>query len=483
MTEPTSTDEKPKRGVLLRVQNGDVIGFDETGLRMNLADSVIADIKSRLGGELNAHRVDARVLGDINAWDVREIDGWYLFHAHLPGSQNIGQFRRRVQSTGDHAPNIIADPSAALFGLLALGGARRGMSSDTPIHYPYHLLGPGDDMGATGSAGTLSVTENDTLERLNEQTRDTLIGDEIIDRRMKAYRALPVLCVRGETDSSYSFNALLDGVALENFKQTVANFCAAAKTLGVPAKVLAVGLDFTLEAIEDNGSEWLDGMYQLMQVITDLFSDFGLRKPLFVASFEAGTDSLSDHPVLRAQWDLGWNTGGHDFVYSAPTYMFSLGEFGRPTQRACQQIAEMDAYAIEASNSNQDWACPIFLLAEREDDRRVVRCRGQSMGSLVIDHDDPLNAGVACGFLFEGCSNNAKIIDVVRDANDANDLLITCDIAPHGDALTLLYALGHPPSTDGMPANRGSVRDEWQQDSKTGQTLYRWALPAALPVH
>jgi hypothetical protein len=488
MNTTKADGETPKRGVLLRVQNGDVIGFDETGVRINLADSVIADIQTRLDQPGSAHLVDtkvvdASVLGDINAWDVKEVDGWYLFQARLPGAQNDGQFRRLVHAVADNFPCIIAQPSAALYGVLALGGARRGMTCDTPVRFPYHLLSTDDDMGAAGPAGTQQVEENDRLARLTEQTRDSLIGDEIIARRLGAYRALPVLYVRGETDSSSAVAALSTGAAMENFKQSLTNFCAAAQSLAVAPKVLAVSLDFTLEAVEDDARSWHVGMYDLMERITDLFVDHGLRKPLFVAQFEAGTQVFSDSPIIRAQWDLAWNKGGHDFVYAAPSYMFELDAFGRATATAQAQMAEMDAYAIEARNSDQDWACPIFLLAEREEDTSVIRCTAQSMNALVIDAHDPLNAGPSCGFALENCSNGAKITSVTLDPAHPNDLLIACDKPPQGEGLHLTYALGFAASCDGMPANRGALRDLWQHHSTTGDTLHRWALPAALPVH
>ncbi len=483
MTQDTPHTQTPKRGVLLRVQNGDVIGFDETGVRINLADSVIADIEKRLDFSGASKPVDASVLGDINAWDVQAVDGWYVFHADLPGSQNVGHYRRRIEADGDGFPSIIANPTTALFGLLSLGGTRRAMTSDEPVQFPYHVLSTGDDMGSAGPAGTQRVEENDVLECLNEHTRDSLVADEIVGRRQKQYRALPVIYVRNETDSSSSIDQLATGAAMENFRQTTANFCAAAASLGLPPKVYAVGLDFTLEAVGDNGEAWLQGMYKIMQDVTDLFADHGLRKPLFIAPFEAGTHVVSDHPVMRAQWDLSWNKGGHDFFYSAPSYMFALDDFGRATATARQQMAEMDACAIESCNSDLDWSCPTFLLAEREADRRIIRCRAQSLNALVVDEADPLNAGSSCGFTFEGCTNDVVVESVKVAPDDANDLLVTCNIAPEGEDLKLLYACGWEHSNDGMPANRGAIHDEWEYQSKTGATLYRWALPAALPVH
>tara|TARA_R110001592_G_scaffold263372_1_gene528679 strand:+ start:28 stop:345 length:318 start_codon:yes stop_codon:yes gene_type:complete len=105
------------------------------------------------------------------------------------------------------------------------------------------------------------------------------------------------------------------------------------------------------------------------------------------------------------------------------------------------------------------------------------------MGAFIIDTDDPLNAGESYGFRFEGDTQEARIVDVRVDTKDRNDLMITCDKPPNGKDLTLCYAVGHPASNDGMPANRGALRDSFAHVSVTGRTLHRWALPAALPVH
>jgi hypothetical protein len=479
MKKPSDT----QRGILLRARNGDVIGFDATGLRMNLSDSVIADINRRLPEGQASEAVDPSVLGDIDAWDVRRRGDWYIFTARLTGMQGVRQFRRRVEAAGDAVPDIIADPPGTLFALLSLGGARRATTADESLRFPHHVVTAGDDMGAAGSCGIEEMREVATLQTLTEQTRDSLIADEIVSRRMAGHRALPVIFTRCETDSSGSVQALLNGPAMNNLQGAVANLCRAAATLGVPPKVLAVGLDYTLEDVQSSAEAWRDGMYAVMARITDIFADHGLRKPLFSSVYDAGTQEVSDHPVLRAQWELAWNKAGHDHVFSAAGYMFAHDSFGRPTSQARQQMAEMEAFAIEAVNSDLKWHVPVLLLAEREPNARVIRCRGQGMGAFVIDTEDPLKSGSACGFRFESDDAGAKIVKVEVAEDDSNDLLITCDKAPKGRNLTLCYAIGHPPSLSDMPANRGALRDEWCHTSKTGVVLHRWALPAALPVH
>ena len=477
-------DKEPQtHGVLLRAKNGDVIGFDETGLRMNLSDSVIADIHRRLpeGGEVT---LDPAVLGDVDAWNLRQRGDWYIFSANLPGAQGPRQFRRRVQAdAAASAPDIIADTPGAVYGLLALGGPRRAVTASERLSFPYHVVTTGDDLGPAGASGTERNAASGLMQQVTEQTRDSLIADEILRRRQAQHRALPLIYTRSETDSTASVAALSDGMAFNNFGQTVANLCAAGRSLGKSVKVLAVSLDFTLEDVISTGPKWRLGTYILMTRITELFADHGIRKPLFTAVFDAGSCDISDSAVMRAQWELAWNKGGHDHVYTAPGYMFSQDEFGRPTPEARIEMAEMDACAIEAYNSDAPWSCPVLLLAEREADGRVIRCRGQAMGAFIIDTDDPLNAGESYGFRFEGDTQEARIVDVRVDTKDRNDLMITCDKPPNGKDLTLCYAVGHPASNDGMPANRGALRDSFGYVSATGRMLHRWALPAALPVH
>ncbi|MCP3880763.1 MAG: hypothetical protein GY701_20570, partial [Sulfitobacter sp.] len=170
-----------KRGVLLRAKNGDVIGFDETGLRLNLSDSVIADIHRRLPAGGQVLPVDAAVLGDVDAWNLREQGEWYVFDANLPGAQGTRQFRRKITAAPDaSAPDIIADTSGAVFGVLAIGGTRRAVTADETLSFPYHVVTTGDDLGPAGAAGTETLAPTDLMQRLTEQTRDSLIADEIL---------------------------------------------------------------------------------------------------------------------------------------------------------------------------------------------------------------------------------------------------------------------------------------------------------------
>ncbi len=142
-----------KRGVLLRAKNGDVIGFDETGLRLNLSDSVVADIHRRLPAGGQVLPGVAAVLGDVDAWNLREQGEWYVFDANLPGAQGTRQFRRKITAAPDaSAPDIIADTSGAVFCVLPIGGTRRAVTADVTRSFPSPVVPTGVDPGRAGAA-------------------------------------------------------------------------------------------------------------------------------------------------------------------------------------------------------------------------------------------------------------------------------------------------------------------------------------------
>lgn len=454
------------RGVLIRAENGDVIGFDETGLILRLSDSVVDDLRQRLGRTAE----DAlQVLGDIDAWDLRREGAWYRFTARLEDGPR--GYQRRVEG-GD----IIAAAPGPLYALLSLGGARRAGFNNGPPDFPFNVLAPGDHIGAVGLEGTGATEPTDRLQGVAYATRDTLIADTLLRWRHAARQALPLFLCRAETDGSADAGQLAEGPGYANFLTAAENLVAAAQVLGKRAQVLAVGLDFGLEDVVSDAAGMVRGLRALMARVERDLNRRGLRRPIFVATFESGTREIGDHPVIQAHWELAWQHGAHDLVFSAPGYMFDLGRFGRPTEPARIRMAEMDAHAIAARVNRQEWLCPLFLLAEVQGHR--IRVVARALDDLVIDATDPFGAGPGCGFSVSG---GVRVEEVRVAPDDSRALILTCDRAPDPGAV-LHYACGGVPGGDRL-ANRGAVRDGWQAESRAGGLLHRWAYPCALPLH
>ncbi len=492
MSDQKENKKHLSAGTVIRAENGDIIRYDSTGLVMVLSDRVIADIQRRwpetTADEPNVPEwIDAEVLGNVDAWDVRRNGEWYIFNANLEGAQGIRQFRKLVEPDNIESDTcIIADTAGAVRGILSIGGARRATGFKEPINFPWHIVAPADEIGAVGHAGVDTAQITSALQILPEMTRDAALADIFLTQQHQTHQALPLYVTRTETDTSASITALAGGAAYGNLLTAAKSLRAAAKRLDKRAVLLAIGLEFTLEDIESDAQTYRNGVLDLLANLTRDMAALGYRRPPFLSVFDCGTQTINDHPVLRAQWDLAWQGNEYGLCYTAPGYMFRQDRYGRPDMNAVWQMAEMDACALEVLvDDDAEWLCPIFLLAEREPDRKVIRVKARTMGKLVIDTDDPFGSGKTLGFSLAGATNAAEIINATLAEDDPEDILLTCNIAPEGDDITLLYAFGNSPKRGKMdyPAACGSIRDEWSFDSKTGQTLHRWALPAALPVH
>lgn len=478
--QPGSPMDSPTRGVILRAANGDVIGYDETGLILRLSDRVVADLAERLrlsqgGGPGEPSGPATPLPDDLDAWNIREEGDWFLFDANLPGDQGPRGFRRH--RTGGA---IIAQARGPLLGLLGIGGARAALANPGAGAFPWHVLAPADDIGAGGHAGVDLAAETAHLEPLREQTHEALLAGVLLADRRACHAALPLFVVRAETDTAASATDLGTGRAVENLERALANLVAAAAAQGGRARVLALTLDYCLEDISGTATGYRDGMLALMARLTDKTNALGLSAPRFLATFDCGTHQITEGPALDGQWELSWNHADHALTFAAPGYMFPLDDTGRLTEGGRKAKAAMGAATLAALEEGQDWFCPTIQLAERAG--RDIRLICKAMDKLVIDRDDPFEAGKAAGFRLEGVTNGARIAGVAVDKDDPRSLILTCSTRPEGGGLTIAYAAGSAPWSGPWPANRGALRDAWAKPGPDDQTLHRWALPARLKV-
>ncbi|WP_208348284.1 hypothetical protein [Pseudaestuariivita rosea] len=484
------TPAKPS-GVLLQAENGDVIRYDPTGLQMVLSDHVIADIDRRLQERSSPEAEDAddriaRATRGIDCWDVALDGEWCRFHARLPGRQGPRKFQRLTTNDPDASPPaIIACTQEPLIGLLGFGGQRRALGVPEPCAYPFHILAPGDEIGAVGMAGLESATRCDTLLGLTEMTREAFIAETLLDMALDRFAPLPLYLTRAETDSSATAADLASGTAFDNIGQAMANLKAAADRLGQRAELAAIMLDFGLEDISDDAESYQKAMLDLLDKLAAVAAENGFRRPPVLSIFDCGTPQISDGAILRAQWQLSWMGLRHGLIYAAPGYMFEQDAYARPTPTALRQMAEMQAHALAHLSVRDIWSCPTFLLAERENDNQI-RVRAEAMGPLIIDTDAPFAVGPDTGFRLENETTGAKLTDVTIAPDDPQDIVLSFDQPPQSDGqLRLLYAFDAPAreTQDGYPAAAGAIRDDWGWNSPTGATLHRWALPAVLDVH
>lgn len=474
--------EAAGHGVIVMAQNGAVIRYDPSGLVMRLSDKVIADIALRLpqaaGAQVSAAdshgqgRTDASpdladLLDGVDAWDIAQSGDWVSFTARLAGHQGNRRFRRHL--TGGA---ILADAAGAVYGILGLGGARATTALPRVADFPHHILAPEDDIGAVGHAGIEPAKATDKLGLLREMTHEALCAEALLHWQFEKFEPLRLFVTRVETDQSSSAAALADGLALANLLQAARNIKAAAQTMGKPAKILAVHLDFAMEMIGGTPTEYRDGMLRVMAQIEQGFAAAGLDHPIFVARFDTGSAAIHNSPAIEGQWELGWNHAAHRFIQYAPSYMFALNAHDRPTEAAQVEMAEMSAAAISAGEA---WLCPRLYLAERSQKHpNLIRVTARADGALDIDPDDPFGAGKLAGFSLINVENGARIKSVRIDKADPQAILIDCDKRPEGAGLRLAYAAGQP--------NCGSLRDRWRLTSRTGRVLARYALPALLPI-
>lgn len=466
----------PSEGVIIRAENGDVIGYDETGLVLRLSDKVIADIAARL--ELKPAAVTAvtaeampvpELPEELDCWAARREGDWVLFQANLPGADGARGYRQHV--TGGA---ILAEARGPLLAVLGIGGARAGLGSPGPARFRWHVLAPADDIGAVGMGGEGDAVVTDALDPLRELTVEALVADELLARRRAAHLALPLLVVRCETDMAATAHELGTGKAVANLDRGFANLVAAAAKLGVAARVLAVVLDYTLEDLTGDPVAYRDGMIALMERITRGMAKAGLARPVFLSAFDCGTQAVTQGPGLEGQWELSWNHGDHQLVFAAPSYAFQMDDTGRLTEAGRAEKALLFTEALLAVERGERWLCPTIQLAEWTRDRIHLICEAQD--GLVLDESNPFGAGPLAGFALEGVTNGAKITGVEIDKGDAKVVVLKCSKCPEGEVhVTYAHAAGSHAGP--YPANRGALRGDFGDGA-----VRRWALPARLKL-
>jgi hypothetical protein len=84
-----------------------------------------------------------------------------------------------------------------------------------------------------------------------------------------------------------------------------------------------------------------------------------------LASFDCGTQTITSGPALEGQWELSWNNGAHNLLFTCPSYAFELDDTGRLTDQGRRQKAEISAEALIAHQVGTRWICPTLQLPKQ----------------------------------------------------------------------------------------------------------------------
>ncbi|MDQ2066585.1 hypothetical protein Q9295_09375 [Xinfangfangia sp. CPCC 101601] len=412
------------------------------------------------------------LLGDIDAWNLRAEDVWLRFDARLEDGPRA--YLRPVAG-GD----TLADAPGDLMAIIGLGSPRRAGFNAGPPRFRYNILAARDHIGAVGLEGTDAAPRTAALQQLRHRSREALIADHLLARRYDQRRALPLIVTRVETDAACSIARLGQGPAFANFLTALDNLSDAAASLNRKPQVLAVTLGFGFEDLTTSATDFAASLRGLMAQITAAMRVRGMRPPIFLTDAESGTDQSAEHPALQGFQELSISPGPHHLILTTPAYAGAQEGYGRLTEAGRSDLAELDAYALDAALAGEDWLCPQPLLAEY--DGCQIRVTFRAMADLVIDTADPHRAGPLAGFALQAAPEGCALLNVALAPDDPRALILTTSAPPIG--ATLLHAYGLAAQGDGLPINRSAMRDTWQAPAASGSMLNRWALPARLPLH
>lgn len=468
---------------LIAAENGPVVEADATGLVLRLSDRVIRDIARRIGLPAGpqapvpqaatgpAERLDAALLGDIDAWDLQREGDWLRFVAHRPGAAGPRRYRRHVAGGG-----VIAETPGPLLGLLSLGAGRRMTTFSGEPRFPHHVMACAvPDEGEPD----LPVTA------WRNRGADTMLGDALLALRQDAFRALPLIVAAplllppGPLPSA-------DHPVILALDDQLRRLETLAGSLGKAARLLAMGIEIGHDQAPASAAQFHAEALAWLDLVAARLASCDLGRARFLMVADAGPwwahDAGANRAAIEGQHLLALRPGLHDLTVVAPSYMFAQDDLGQPTEAAMQDRALIEAEALETLLRRKPWVCPVLCLAERDD--RTIRAVFKADGPLLIDASDPFGAGPAAGFSLDGTTAGIAGVEIAPD--DPQSVLVRLDgpLDPMGGAEPRLdYAVGGPPRERGAahPPACGALRDGWSLN-REGRTLNRWALPGSLVI-
>ncbi len=391
-----------------------------------------------------------------NAWmAIEDRHGTVRYMSDQWAGRTCGFEKRRILPLGD--VHVAQTPSPAI-GMVAFGGGsmmiRRDIANDFPFH---HLFA--DYAGADPRIGA------------DPGAQFFLRGQDA------GRRALPTVLTANVLFGSGLYRDTFEGSPrLASLREAVRRMAAQARAIDKELWVDRVLLSLFegKEGATLGSASYEYGM--AMRRIRDIVAgETGQpQAPVIVVSQSGGGRDRGDSPVILAEAQLDidhWSLGA---VVATPKYHLALqpGTRSSLTPAAALYVSEIEAIAADAVLNAGQWYCPRLTHALL--DGRVITGHFMANNDERLVLEDP----AAHGFSLGGDPGNARIAGVAVDG-----LTVRVELtAPPAGVVELRYAFGATDDRgDGLPANRGSLRDGWGRQAlhDPAVTLRRHALSSA----
>lgn len=394
-----------------------------------------------------------------NAWmAMTDGDGTVRYMSDQWDGRVCGYEKRDLPPYGDVH---IAQTHATAIGIIAFGGGSMMVRREIQKRYPWHHLFA-DYSAAQPRLGADATAA--CFLRLQD------------DRR----HALPtVFCANLLFGSGLLRDTAENSPRLEQAAQAARDMAARSRRLGkelwIDRLLLSLFEGQTDTTLGTASYEYGMAMRRLRAAVVAATGQ--PQAPVCIVSQSAGGRADGTSPVILAEAQLDidhWSLGA---VVATPKYHLPLedGTHSTLTAKAACEVSEMEALAADAVLNARQWYCPRMTHARYDGTRITAHFMANNDQHLVLD--DPGQHG----FALEGDTGGAQILAV---AAEGLAVQLTLDREPTGP-FRLCYAFGQTGDRgDGLPANRGCLRDNWSRPAlhDPAVTLYRRALSTRVDV-
>ena len=424
--------------------NGEtIIAASSTGrIRLVVDDWTLDDLENRLNiSGSSAAPVSPSLLGGIDGWSVWLSDDLLTFTSIIEPFDYPREYV--MKSGGDAWMN--GDPIVPIR-LIYGDGLGLAPASDDPERVT-QIPTLSDGAGQDGLDGAIPSGPATDITRAGAGFA-ALSADVALSG---ATGLAGWIAVRSEAVTGASLPSLLTGQPWNNLVRAKDQFVARLAEYNRTGQLDAVTI------MHGAGDDSVSYETDLLSMLAQLEGIGARQINVFVP---CGTTERGDFASTLATIEAFRNRGSAPMRLVAPLYPYPRSGLATPTPESVTMLAEMDAYCA----ADPDWLPPLAFSAVRTG--TTVNVDFEVMSGRY------LFAPSASGWSYSGA--NVVSVTVVNDPITLlpTRIAVELDAAASG---TLSYA-------HSATVAEGELRDDWTAPSRTGQPLYRYALPFTFEV-